>query len=273
MKKTLQLSLLGLLVIFCLALVSCSGGGGGDVAPVAQVFIDDLGGREVRIFETNYYPPFCFIDENDKPAGWDYDVWDEICERLNCEAVQVESAWPPFEMLMAGELDVAAQGITVRLDRAMLIDYSDPYLQFGQTMLMRTDSPWTTAEEFAADDSARIGSSAGSTNESISITLVGKDRVDNYGEYPIAVEALLNGDVDGVALDAVNAAEFVRQHPGDLVTGFPLTSGGELLAFIYPPGSPLIGPVNVALQDMMNDGTMDEICQKWFFRNCTPEVE
>lgn len=267
-----RLTALALLVLSSLVLAACTTGeqatGG-----AAQEFITDLGGREVTIWVENAYPPFNFIDEaTNEGAGWDYDVWREICTRLHCVPVFVEAAWPPFEMMVSGEVDVAADGITFTYPRSLVVDFSDPYIEYGQTMLMRTDSPWTTEEEFVADASAVIGSQAGTSNEAAALELVGEARVKDFSEFPIAVEALLAGDVAGVALDEVAAVEYIKQHPDDLKAGFNITSG-ELLAFAFPPGSPLIGPINVAIQDMLNDGTMDGFCQTWLLRNCSPEPE
>jgi len=263
---------LSLFVLFSLVLAACGGAAPAEEAAAPSGDPNDLGGREVTIMVENAYPPFNYIDENDEAVGWDYDVWREICERLNCEPVFVEAAWPPFEMMAAGEVDVAADGITLTFPRSLVVDYSDPYIEYGQTMLIRTDSPWTTEEEFVADESATVGSQPGTTNEAISLKLVGEERVKGFGEFPIAVEALLAGDVDGVALDEVAAVEYIKQHPDDLKAGFNVTSG-ELLAFAFPPGSELIGPVNVAIQDMINDGSMDEYCQEWLLRDCSPAEE
>lgn len=267
MKRAVYTSML---IIFCLVLSACAAGkqatGGLPEAPVK-----DLGGREVSIMVENAYPPFNFIDKvTNEGAGWDYDVWREICRRLNCTPVFVEAAWPPFELLAAGEVDVAADGITLTFPRSLAIDYSDPYIEYGQVMVIRSDSPWTSEEEFAADESATVGAQPGTTNEGLALKLVGESRVKGFAESPIAVEALLAGDIDGVPLDEVAAVEYLKQHPDKLKSGFKLTSG-ELLAFIFPPGSPLIGSVDLALQEMINDGTMDKYCQQWLLRNCSPE--
>ena len=185
--------------------------------------------------------------------------------------VFTEAAWPPFEMMAAGELDVAADGITLTMPRSLTVDFSDPYIEYGMVMMMRSDNLYDSNEDFANSD-ARIASQAGTTNEAAALALVGEDRVDNYGEWTIAVEALLTGDADGVAIDDVAAVAYIQEHPDELEAGFSLT-GGEFLAFVYPPGSDLIGPVNVALQDMLNDGSMDAICQEWLLRNCSPDPE
>jgi polar amino acid transport system substrate-binding protein len=259
-----------MLITLCLVLSACAAGEQAAVG-LPDAPVTDLAGREVTIMVENAYPPFNFIDEaTNEGAGWDYDVWREICRRLNCTPVFVEAAWPPFEMLAGGEVDVAADGITLTYPRSLVIDYSDPYVEYGQVMVMRSDSPWTTEEEFVADEAALVGTQPGTTNEGVALKLVGESRVKGYSENPIAVEALLAGDVDGVPLDG-SRCRVSQTAPGRPEAGFKFTSG-EMLAFIYPPGSPLIGPVNIALQEMVDDGIMDQYCQLWLLRNCSPET-
>jgi polar amino acid transport system substrate-binding protein len=259
-------ALLSLVILFSIVLAACATSDG--TTGSADEFVSDLGGREVTIMVENEYPPFNMLDpDTDEGIGWDYDTWRAICERLNCEPVFVEAAWPPFEMMAAGEVDVAADGITLKFGRSMIVDFGDPYIEYGMIMMMRTDNVYETNEDFANSD-ARVASQAGTTNEAAALALVGEGRVDNYGEWPIAVEALLAGDADGVAIDDVAAVAYIQEHPGELMAGFALTKG-EFLSFAYPPGSPLIGPVNKVVQEMLNDGSLDVICQKWLLRDCS----
>jgi ABC-type amino acid transport substrate-binding protein len=64
----------------------------------------------------------------------------------------------------------------------------------------------------------------------------------------------------------------MRGNPEQLRIAFSVTSG-EMLALVFPPMSDLLVPFNWALQEMFADGTMDEICQIWLLRNCSPEPE
>ncbi|TET80946.1 MAG: amino acid ABC transporter substrate-binding protein [Anaerolineales bacterium] len=261
-----------LFIIISIVLGACSTTTPTPVAADPMEFITDFGGREITVGVENTYPPFNMLDpDTGEGIGWDYDVYREICRRLNCVPVFVEIMWPPFEMMAAGELDTVGDGITIKLNRSQVVDYSDPYIEYGMIMMMRTDNVYETAEDFANSD-ARVASQAGTTNEAAALALVGEDRIDNYVEWPIGVLALLAGDDDGMAIDAVAAVAYIQEYPDELMAGFALTSG-ELLALIYPPGSPLQGPFNKAIQDMLNDGTMDAICQEWLLTNCSSEEE
>jgi polar amino acid transport system substrate-binding protein len=236
--------------------------------------VTDLGGREVRIAVENAYPPFNYIDKDtDEAVGWDYDVGREICKRLNCTPVFVEAAWEGlFEAMAAGEYDVAFDGITITLARSLKVDFSDPYVEYGQVLLVRADddrAEIADEESFTASD-LTISTQIGTTNEYTAMKLFGEERVVSFDTFDMPVVALIAGDVDSVIIDEVAAIGFMGENPGQMKIAFSVTSG-EILAFPYPPLSDLVEPFNWAMQEMFADGTMDEICQKWLLRPCTPQ--
>jgi polar amino acid transport system substrate-binding protein len=234
----------------------------------------DLGGREVRIAIENAYPPFNYIDAaTNEAVGWDYDVGREICKRLNCTPVFVEAAWEGlFEAMAAGEYDVAFDGITITLARSLVVDFSDPYVEYGQVLLVRADderAELADEESFAASD-LTISTQIGTTNEYTAMKLFGEERVVSFDTFDMPVVALIAGDVDSVIIDEVAAIGFMNENPGEMKVAFSVTSG-ELLAHPFPPLSDLVEPFNWAMQEMFADGTMDEICQKWLLRPCSPQ--
>ena len=106
-------------------------------APAEATGLPDLGGREVTIAVENAYLPFNYIDpDTGEPAGWDYEVWNEICRLLNCTPVYIESSWEGMIQAVAdGQFDAAADGITITEDRAEIVDFSDGYINIEQRLL------------------------------------------------------------------------------------------------------------------------------------------
>jgi polar amino acid transport system substrate-binding protein len=97
----------------------------------------------------------------------------------------------------------------------------------------------------------------------VAIDLVGEDRVVAYDLFGVAVEALINGDVDAVVMDNVAGLGYVGANPEELrITEDVLT--GEDLGFIFATGDELRDQVNEALAAMDADGTLDELFEKWF---------
>ena len=124
-------------------------------------------------------------------------------------------------------------------------------------------------EALVASD-ATVATQLGTTNEIVSIKMVGEERTVSFDEYDMPVVALLAGDVDTVIIDEVAAVGFMGANPGEMKVAFAVT-GGEFLANVFPPLSDLTTPVTWAMQQMFADGTMDEICETWLLRPCTPE--
>jgi len=239
--------------------------------PETEGVITDFGGRELRIAEDNAYPPFSFLDaETGEPIGFDYDFWREVCNRLNCTPVFVEAAWEGlFEAIAAGEYDVGEGGITIDVARAQSMDYTLPFIQYGQViMVLAGDDRFPDEAALVASD-ATIGTQIATTNEATAIKLFGEERVVSFETYDMPVVALLAGDVDVVIIDEVAGIGFIGENPGAMEIAFSVTSG-EMLAFPAPALSEFTTPINWAMQQMFADGTMDAICEKWFLRPCTP---
>ena len=237
--------------------------------------LPDLEGQTITVAVENAYIPFNFVDpETGEADGWDYDAVGEICARLNCVPEYVETAWDGMILAVAnGEFDMAADGITINEERAEIVDFSDGYISHEQVLLARIDEDrFSDAESLVADESLMVGVQPGTTNYFVAIDLVGEDRIVAYETFPVAVQALIAGDVDAVVMDDVAGQGYVGVNADRVkIAGEPLTATEEL-GFIFPPGSDLVEPVNLALESMREDGTLEAINNKWFLGE-TEEAE
>jgi polar amino acid transport system substrate-binding protein len=264
MKKSQFLFVL--LAVFTLVLSAC-GGAAAEPAPVGDG--SDLGGREIRIAVENAYNPFNFIDEaTGEGVGYDYDIFNEACKRLNCTPVFVQTSWDTIVAVMGGtaqaEFDIAADGITITEERAQNVDFSTPYITLAQQLLVQAgESRFTSVEELTALGDFKVGAQPGTTNYDLSVELFGEDKVVAFDQYGLIVQALINGDIDATVMDNVAGEGYIGANPDKLkLVGDPLTS--ESLGFVFPKGSELVAPINAVLAEMEADGTLDTIYAKWF---------
>jgi polar amino acid transport system substrate-binding protein len=266
MKK---LTLLGWLAVAGLVLAACQPAATPTAAPVATAAqtsgLPDLGGREITVAIENAYLPFNYIRlDNGQAEGWDYDTLAEICKRLNCKPVYQEIAWDFMIAAVAdGQFDMAADGITITEERAKTVDYSIGYINVDQRIMVRLDESRVDSIDSFKGGDFKLGTQKGTTNYDEAVKLVGEARVTAFDTFGDAVQALINGDVDGVVIDDTagvgyvgTAADKIKLLPGRLV--------GQELGFIFPKGSDLVAPVNAALQAMMADDTLNLINTKWF---------
>lgn len=282
-RKVLLLILLvsALVVAACEPVAVPAGGGSSEAAaPAAQTCNQitvaekdgkpDLQGCTLRIAVENAYQPFNFIDpDTKKGVGYDYDIFAEICTRINCQTEFVETSWDAMVAIMGGQgaaetFDVGADGITITEERAQHVDFSMPYITSQQMLLVRADETrFTEPEEFVAQADLKMGTQIGTTNYDAAVELIGEDRIVAFDQFGPAVQALMAGDVDAVMIDNVSGLGYVGANPDKVkLTGKPVKS--EELGFIFGKGSALKAPIDTALQSMVDDGKLDELYQKWF---------
>ncbi|MBK8026006.1 MAG: transporter substrate-binding domain-containing protein [Chloroflexi bacterium] len=229
--------------------------------------LPDLQGREVTIAVENAYPPYNFINEAGEAEGWDYDTFNEMCRRLNCVPVYIETAWDGMLIaIAAGEYDVAADGITYTEERDEAVDFSMLYQAYDETLLVQVgETRFTTSSELIALGDYVVGTQVGTTNEITAHEIFGQENVRSYDVFGAAIEALLNGDLDAVVVDRPAADGYIAEN-SSLMTVEESLSGIQGLAFAFPTGSDLVEPFNAAMESMMADGTWDDIFVKWFER-------
>jgi len=232
-------------------------------APANASELPDLGGKTVIVAVENAYPPFNQIDEKtNEGVGWDYDSVREICKRINCVPEFKQAAWDGiFPAMQAGEYDWLADGVTITEERDKIVDFSIPYVTVSQILLVPT-SETASLDEFKADSSKIVGTQIGTTNEIVANDYFGKDRVKSFEDFGAAILALLSGDVDGVVIDVITGSSFIEENEGKIKANGILTSD-EQLGFVFPPGSDLKAAVDAALQSMIDDGTLQQINEKW----------
>jgi len=254
------LALLAVLLASCTAQPTAAPVGGGTEG------LPDLGGREVTIAVENAYLPFNYIDpDTGQPAGWDYEVWDEICRLLNCVPVYTEAAWEGMIQAVAdGQFDAAADGITITEDRAEIVDFSDGYINIEQRLLVRADETRIDSiEDIVNDPSLKLGTQTGTTNYETATQYLPEERISAFEQFPFAVQALIAGEIDAVIIDEVAGMGYLGQNADQLKLVGPSLSSDQL-GFIFPKGSDLVEPVNQALQVLKTNGFLEQVNLKYF---------
>ena len=244
----------------------------GAVAPaVAGGHLPNLEGREVVVVTENAYPPLQFVDPASGDAiGWEYDAMAEISERLNISVVYENISWDAMIAAVGeGQFDMGMTGITIREDRAEVVDFSDAYMRSEMVMLVRGDEErFSDAKSFASDDDLLMAAQPGTTPFYVGVydVLDGDEanpRIKLFETFGAGVQALRTGDVDLVLTDGTAGEGYVSASEGGLkIVGDKL--GTEDFGFIFPKGSDLVEPMNAAIADMKSDGTIDALNKKWF---------
>jgi ABC-type amino acid transport substrate-binding protein len=243
-----------LVLAIALVLTGCGGGQGGGGGG---------GGEQITVASDISYPPMEFT-KNGKPVGFDIDLMNEIAKRAN---LQVEYQNVTFDGIIPGLgnnlYDAGLSSFTITKAREQKVDFSDPYFNADQSLMVQSDSPIKSVDDIA---DGTVGVQLGTTGEvkTKEFKQEGKitGEVRTFDTITDAFAALENGQLEAVINDFPVSAYKANQSDGTLqvVQTFPT---GEKYGIAFPKDSDLLGPVNKALEDIKKDGTYAELYEKW----------
>ena len=260
LKRRGLLAFLGLLLALVLSVPVLAAGS-------VYTNLPDLQGKEVVFAVENLYPPFQFEDGATKTAiGYEYDFLAELGKRLNFTPVYKATS---FDVLIAAvgdkQYDAGITGISIRDERKKVVDFSDPYINLDQFLLVRKgENRFKSIEEFAKDSTLKLGVQAGTSGFFVTQDIVPEDRRVVYNEFGALVQALIAGDIDALPADASAAAGFVST-TADKVELIGDAISKDEFGIIFPKGSELVSAFNAGIASVKADGFLDYLYHKWFF--------
>ena len=152
------------------------------------------------------WPPMEYVDENKDIVGYDIDLMNAIAKEAGLEVEYKNVAWDGiFAGLAAGEYDAIISSVTILPDRAELYDFSNPYIDAGQIVVVGSDSDITGPDDSLSGKTA--GAQIGTTG-AIAVGDMTGVTLKEYDEIGLAFEDLLAGRIDAVVCDTPVAADF-----------------------------------------------------------------
>lgn len=209
-----------------------------------------------------YYRPFKFGSRND-PTGFEGELAKDIARKMGLS--QVKWVIGTFESLYAPgpkSWDVAMDEISIKPERAKVVDFSDRYYTIQQGLLVRKGTPITGARTVADLKPYTFGAQSGTTGLDYIKNVIKPAKVQQYDDTNTAGQALSNGQIDAVVIDVPIALPMTQQFKNLQVIGQFLTNEGY--GMTLEKGNPLLACVNFALAALRADGTLKALTDKYF---------
>lgn len=264
MKKLIALMLSILMVC---SLAACASKQDSASASTETASTEASGEEKTLTMATNVaFPPYEFY-ENEQPAGIDVDIATAICEKLGykLEIMDIEFG-AILGAVSSGKADFTMAGLTVTEERKQSVDFSSSYATGIQSIIVKEDSPITTVDDLYADGADyQIGVQQDTTGDIYCSDDFGDDHVQRFNKGADAVAALVSGKLDCVVIDNEPAKSFVAANSGLKVldTAYAV----EDYAAAFAKGSKLTEPFNQALEELIADGTVKTIVDKYISAN------
>ena len=249
MKKSLALILA---LILALALCACG-------KPAST-------GETLTMATEGTFPPYEFYD-GDKLVGIDVEVAQAIADKLGMKLEVTDIAFDSIiPGVQTGKYDMGMAGMTVSEDRLKDVNFSTSYATGVQVVIVKDGSPITSIDDLFADGANNVvGTQTGTTGflyATWDIEDAGLGTVKSFAKTTDAVEALKNGQVDCVLLDNEPAKALVNANEGLSILDSEYVVEDYAIA-IAKDNTELLEKVDGALQELIKDGTLQKIVDKY----------
>lgn len=210
------------------------------------------------------WPPMEFIDENSELVGFDVDLINAIAEETGLTIELQNTAWDGiFAGLANGQYDAIISSVTITEERKAAMNFTEPYINAGQILLVK--SSMTGVAGIEDMKGRKVGAQNGTTGD-FAIEEYPEIKRMAYDDIGLAVEDLMNGNIDGVVCDSITASDFVlgnENYKGKLkVVGEAFTD--EFFGIAVQKGNPeLLEKFNEGLAAVKASGKHAELVAKW----------
>ncbi len=208
------------------------------------------------------FPPFEYIGDDGEPDGFDIALIKAFGEKLVREVTVENMEFASLVSSIGTKIDVAIAGMTVTDERKEMVDFSEPYYEALQYVVVLADSDIKTAADL---EGKNLGVQLGTTGDFIAEEVEGAT-VSQYNKGVDAVNDLINGRVDAVIIDKNPALVFESKFEGQVVAldGADFEFEPEEYAIALPKGdTELADQINSALADLKADGTFDALVKQY----------
>ncbi|MCP1136213.1 amino acid ABC transporter substrate-binding protein [Paenibacillus polysaccharolyticus] len=217
---------------------------------------------EITIGTEGTYAPFTFHDQNGELTGFDVEIAEEIAKRLGVRAKFVETKWDGMLAgLDAKRFDMVANEVTIRDDRKVKYEFSEPYILSKAVLIVNQNN---TSIKSLVDLKGRksgqsLTSNLGDIAKANGAQLIS---VDGFNQ---AIDLLTSGRIDATINDKLSFLDLKKARPDVPIKVVAETDQVSQSGMLFRKGNKeLIDAVNNAIKDMKADGKYLEISKTYF---------
>jgi polar amino acid transport system substrate-binding protein len=257
MMKNIRLTALTLF-IFCIAIPSFG----------QQTVSKIKSSGELKVGMTATQPPYSMIAKDSSIIGFEVDIAQIIADKMGVKLVSVKMNFADLlPALKNGEIDVIMSGMTMTTKRNMEVAFVGPYQIAGKTILtfaqIYADA---TGTEELNKGSVKIAALKGSTSESFVKLYMPKAKLSSTDNYDEAIK-LLNNDKVGILVAETGIIRYTMlRYPESGFVSLENSFNYEPIGMaVLPTDYLLINLLDNLIDEMKEDGEMEEMESKWFW--------
>lgn len=269
MKKRIVM----VLSLVCVATLLAAGCGNKEKASSEESTSKDTSEtRIIKIVTGGDAEPYSLVDNDGKWTGIDADIWAEIEERTGWEVELTKTTFDSvFGELDAGRANLAANCFATKEERLEKYQASIPYYGDAQAVAVAADNE--DIQTFDDLKGKKVGITSGQASQTI-IDEMSQEigfEVVTYEQSNIGCQELTLGRIDAMASAVTVFNNYMDANDVEVrMLDEKLTANN--VAYFFPKtdeGKALCEEVDTVLQEMLDDGTIAKITEKWLYADMT----
>lgn len=226
-------------------------------------------GRFTVATDSPAYEPWFKDNKPSNGKGYESAVAFAVAKKLGYGAGQVTWVKAPFNSVIAPTpkaFDVDVNQVSITPQRAKVVDFSTGYYDVAQAVVALKSDKYAKATTVAGLKKARLGAQKGTTSfDAITGALKPGPSPREYPTNDLAVQALKNGQIDGLVVDLPTGLYLTSAElDGATIVGqLPVTAKPEQFGMVLEHGSPLTSCVSQAVDALRADGTLAALQKTW----------
>jgi len=261
-KKRLMM-ILGIVLMFTVILSGC---GSSEETSGDTETNEEEEKKTLRVVTDAAYAPMEYQDKGEV-VGFDIDFVKAVAEEAGYELEIEHVGWDPiFVEIQSKRADLAVSSITINDDRKQSYDFSVPYFQSTNKILVTEGSDIQSAEDLKGK---KVAVQNGTTGQAAMDALLGKNHSDikKFDDNNLAIMEMESGGAAAVVADNVVVEEYAKNNPDKNLTVIEDdTFESEFYGLLFPKGSELVEEFNTAINAVIDNGKYADIYQEWFGR-------
>lgn len=213
------------------------------------------------------YMPFEMRDKRGNIIGLDVDLAKDMAKSMGVKLEIVNVEWDGIiPGLLTKKFDIIMAGMTITQKRNLKVNFSDPYIVIGQTILLNKKLKGKIKSYKDLNNKKyKLVSKLGTTGENTIKKMIPKANYKSYQTSQDAAMEVINGRADALVYDLPQISMLYKTQAKGKAIFLDRPFTYEPLAFAIRKSDPnFLNWINNWLRQIKNDGTYEKFHKKWF---------
>ncbi|WP_343032860.1 transporter substrate-binding domain-containing protein [Cytobacillus depressus] len=254
-----RFTIFAIVMIFSLILSAC-----GTSQKTSDSTTSGEGKKKLRVATEANYAPFVFLDKG-VMTGFDVDFMNAVAKEAGYEIEMVNVGWDPLFVEVKDKLaDMGICAITINDKRLKTYDFSVPYYLSTNEILVPQGSDIKSAADLKND---KVVAVLGGTTGQVAVEkILGENNknIKKFDNNNLAILEMTSGGADAVVADNAVVQVYAQNNPNENLSVISDKEGfeNEFYGLMFPKGSDLKADFDVAVTEVLKNGTYTEIYKK-----------